>query len=135
MKDNGEQLQKVAGSEPAEVVEGTRPGPRHAPAVDIFEGGDAITLLADMPGVRSEDLRIDLREGTLTLEGEVRDLRPEGAVEVLREYARGTYFRQFRLAETIDQEHIDAKLTDGVLTLVLPKTKAPAPRRIAVQSA
>ena len=119
-----------AGAEP----EQTYTGPVYTPAVDIFESDDRISLLADMPGVKAEDLKIDLRENVLTLSGHVAS--PEAASEapVLREYAAGSYFRQFTLSEHIDQAKIDAKLTDGVLRLELPKVERAKPRQITVKS-
>jgi HSP20 family protein len=91
--------------------------------------------LADMPGVKAEDLKIDLRESVLTLTGQVT--RPEGAKEsdVLREYQSGTFFRQFTLSEAIDQAKIDANLTGGVLRLELPKIEKARPRQITVRTA
>ena len=53
---------------------------------------------------------------------------------MLREYEPGTFFRQFTLAETIDQARIDAKLIDGVLRLELPKVEKARPRQIAVRT-
>lgn len=116
------------------VPEQTRPGPVYSPAVDIFENDSAITVLADMPGVKAQDLKIDLRESVLTLTGPVT--APESAKEshVLREYQTGTFFRQFTLSETIDQAKIDAKLTDGVLRLELPKVEKARPRQITVRT-
>jgi len=114
--------------------EQTRPGAVYSPPVDIFENDNAITVLADMPGVKAQDLKIDLRESVLTLTGRVTP--PDGAKEsdVLREYQSGTFFRQFTLSETIDQSKIDAKLTDGVLRLELPKVEKARPRQISVRT-
>jgi HSP20 family protein len=124
------EMQKAERTEP----EQTRPGPVYSPSVDIFENDRAITVLADMPGVKAEDLKIDLRESVLTLTGRVTP--PEGGKEsdVLREYRAGTFFRQFTLAETIDQGKIDAQLTDGVLRLELPKVERARPRQITVRT-
>ncbi len=113
--------------------EQTRPGPVYSPAVDIFEHESAITVLADMPGVRAQDLEIDLRENVLTLTGRVSQPAAEGPAHVLREYEPGTFFRQFTLGSTIEQSKIDAKLTDGVLRLELPKAEKARPRQIAVR--
>ncbi len=119
---------------PTVVTEATRPGPVYLPAVDIFENDESITVLADMPGVKANDLSIDLREGVLTLTGVVTS--PEGTTEsdVLREYRPGTYVRQFTMPETIDQDKIDAKLTNGVLRLELPKVERARPRQITVKT-
>jgi len=114
--------------------EQTRPGPVYTPAVDIFENDHSITVLADMPGVRAEDLKIDLRESVLTLSGHVTPPEGPGESVVVREYLPGTFYRQFTLAETIDQAKIDAKLTDGVLRLELPKVERAKPRQITVRT-
>jgi HSP20 family protein len=117
----------------ARMPEQTRPGPVYSPTVDIFEHESAITVLADMPGVKAEDLEIDLRENVLTLTGRVTP--PEaGQSYVLREYEPGTFFRQFTLGSAIEQSQIDAKLTDGVLRLELPKAEKARPRQIAVRT-
>ncbi len=115
------------------IVEQTHAGTVYTPAVDIFESDDAITVLADMPGVKAQDLKIDLREDVLTLSGRVM---PDAstATEVLREYESGTFFRQFVLAESIDQAKIDAKLADGVLRLELAKVERAKPRQITIKT-
>lgn len=121
--------QEVSG--PAEQ---TRPGLVFTPAVDIFENDKAIVLLADMPGVQAKALNIDLRDNTLTLDGEVEPFEAANEEDVLIEYEVGKYYRQFTLSEMIDQQKIDAKLTDGVLRLTLPKVEKAAPRTITVQA-
>lgn len=114
--------------------EQTRPGPVYSPAVDIFENDQSITVLADMPGVKVDDLNIDLRENVLTLSGRVTSPSGEGEATVIEEYQAGTYFRQFTLGETIEQAKIDANLRDGVLRLELPKQERAKPRQIAVRT-
>ena len=115
-------------------AEQTRSGPVFTPAVDIFETEAALTVVADIPGVKAQDLTIDLRENLLTLMGDVTP--PEGPEEgdVFREYRTGSYMRQFTLAETIDQAQITAQFSDGVLRLTLPKVEHAKPRRIPVQA-
>lgn len=116
------------------VPEQTRPGRVYSPAVDIFETDAAITVLADMPGVKPEQLDIDLRDSVLTLKGRVASPATASESDVLREYEAGTFFRQFTLSETIDQGKIDAHLSDGVLRLELPKVERAKPRQITVRS-
>ena len=134
MAESTQALQAQEKREVSTSAETTRPGMTFTPAVDIFETDKAITLLADMPGVTSERLNIDLRENTLTLEGDVES--PEGADEDLlfREYPVGKYFRQFTLSEVIDQGKIEASLKDGVLRLNLPKVEKATPRKISVSA-
>jgi len=127
-------IQVKEKSELTTPAEQTRPGLVFTPAVDIFETEKEITLLADMPGVKSADLDIDLRDNMLTLDGDVK--APEGTdeVDVIREYRTGKYYRQFTLSQLIDQAKIAAELKDGVLRLQIPKVEAATPRRIAVKS-
>jgi len=116
------------------IPELMRSGPVYTPAVDIFETDHAITVMADMPGVEPESLTIDLRESVLTLTGTVTARESSKETDILREHQTGTFMRQFTLAETIDQSKIDAKLTDGVLRLELPKLEKAMPRQIAVKT-
>jgi len=120
--------------EVASPAEQTTPGLVFTPAVDIFETEKEITLLADMPGVKADDLGIDLRENTLTLSGNVAPVRAADEELLLGEYEYGRYYRQFTLGEMVDQEKIDASLTDGVLRLSLPKVEKATPRKISVKT-
>ena len=128
------EIQKTEKAGVPTVPEQTRPGPVYSPAVDIFENDNLITVLADMPGVKAQDLKIDLRESVLTLTARVASPENPKDSDVLREYQTGTFFRQFTLAETIDQTKIDAKLSDGVLRLELPKIEKARPRQITVRT-
>jgi HSP20 family molecular chaperone IbpA len=101
----------------------------------IFENEREIVMLADMPGVRSNDLNIDLRENTLTLTGEVLPLEGKDEEDIVIEYEIGQFLRQFSLSEVIDQSRSEAKLADGVLRLTLPKVEKAAPRKITVKAA
>jgi HSP20 family molecular chaperone IbpA len=121
--------QEVTG--PAEQ---TTPGLVFTPAVDIFETAKEITLLADMPGVKADDLTIDLRENTLTLAADIAPTDDSDEEKILVEYETGRYFRQFTLGELINQENIDAKLNDGVLRLTLPKVEKATPKKITVKT-
>ncbi len=127
-------LKSAEKHEVASTAEQTRPGVVYQPQVDIFETAQGITLLADMPGVKSEDLTIDLRDSVLTLRGTVRSPEGEGETSVLQEFRWGSYYRQFTLADTIDQGKIEATLSNGVLRLLLPKIDAAKPRQIKVKA-
>lgn len=127
-------MQKLEKDGVPALPEQTHPGPVYTPTVDIYESEDRISLLADMPGVKAKDLRIDLRENVLTLSGRVAAPESSNESDVLREYGSGSYYRQFTLSEVIDQGKIDAKLTDGVLHLELPKSERAKPRQITVRT-
>ena len=124
--------QKTEVSTPAEQ---TTPGTVFVPAVDIFESEKDITLLADLPGVKSEDLKIDLRDNVLTLSGDIAPVEGADEKDIFIEYEVGKYYRQFSLSEVINQNKIDARLEDGVLRLVLPKSEKAVPRKITVKAA
>jgi len=111
--------------------EPTQAGVYYSPAVDIFETEEAITLLADLPGVDREQLNINVEDRQLTVTGLVKE--PEDRLQpVYTEYGIGGYTRSFKLGDTVDQSKISASLKDGVLTLVLPKADRLKPRRIEI---
>ena len=120
--------------EVASPAEQTSPGLLFTPAVDIYETEKELVLLADMPGVKADRLSVDLREGTLTLVGEVDPSEGKEEEDVLVEYEVGKFFRQFTLSEVIDQQKIEAALNNGVLRLKLPKVEKAAPRKIEVKA-
>lgn len=128
------EIQPKEKQELSTPAEQTKPGPVFTPAVDIFETDNEITLLADLPGVKSDDLNIDLRDSVLTLTGDVTPWEGAEEEDLLIEYEIGRYFRQFTLSEVIDQDKIDAQLNDGVLRLVLPKVEKATPRTISVKA-
>ncbi len=113
--------------------ESTRNVPVFVPAVDIYESENALTLVADMPGVPIENVDIDLDSDQLTMRGTVPMQEEKGKV-IFREYTAGDYYRQFTLSSDIDREKIQASMKDGVLKLVLPKAEAAKPRKITIQS-
>ncbi len=131
MSDSKE-LQVKDKQEVAAPAEQTRPGVVFTPDVDIFENEQQITLLADMPGVASNDIAIDLNDNVLNISGEVKPFETADEKDVLIEFEIGRYQRQFTLSEVIDQTRIEAKHEDGVLRLTLPKAEKAIPRQIAV---
>ncbi len=131
MADNDLQVEEK--KEVQAAGESTRDVPVFVPPVDIYESENALTLLADMPGVPIDNIDIDLDSDQLTIRGKVTETEESGKV-IFREYAAGDYYRQFTLSSDIDREKIQASMKDGVLKLVLPKAEAAKPRKIAVQS-
>lgn len=134
MMAQSKELQAKEKQEVATPAETTRPGLVFTPSVDIFETEKEMTLLADMPGVKPEDLNIDLRDNVLTLEGDVAPFEGAEEEDLFVEYEIGKYHRQFNLSEVIDQSRIDASLNDGVLRLTLPKVEKATPRKITVSA-
>ena len=128
------EIQVKPKQEVTSQAEQTKPGVVFTPSVDIFETDRELTLLADLPGVKAENLTIDLRENTLTLTGEVEPFERANEKDILIEYEEGKYYRQFSLSNVIDQSRINANLTDGVLRLILPKVEEAKPRKIEVRN-
>jgi len=129
---DSKELQVKDKQEVAAPAEQTRPGVVFTPEVDILENDQQIMLLADMPGVKAEDISIDLKDGVLTISGGVRPFEENDEKEVLIEFEVGRYHRQFTLSEVVDQAKIEAKHEDGVLRLILPKMEKAVPRQITV---
>ena len=119
------EVKKVAG-------EGTRPGPVFIPAVDILENTNEIIVLADMPGVESKSVDMDLKDNQLTITWKVDAPEGEKETSLYKEFNWGDYFRQFTLSNVIDQGKISAKMENGVLRLVLPKVEKAKPQKIKV---
>ena len=101
------------------------------PPVDLHETDDGYVIVAEVPGLRSEDIRIDAADRQITLSG-VRPER-EGACEQYHRIERGhgSFSRTFQLPQPVDGERISADLRDGVLTVTCPKSEAGA-RRIQI---
>lgn len=113
---------------------GSRPG-MLAPAVDVYETDDEIELRAELPGMKPEDVHIDVTDDTLTLSGE-RRLEHEEARENYRRIEReyGSFMRSFTLPRTVDKGKIDAQMRDGVLRLTVPKVSAEKKRQIPIRA-
>lgn len=133
-ESEAKELQVSDKKEMTSPAEQTKAGLVFTPDVDIFETENDITLLADIPGVKLDDLAIDLKDNVLTLSCDVNSHESESEKPIYSEYQTGSYYRQFSISEMIDQSKIEAKVTDGVLRLALPKVEKAAPRRITVQA-
>lgn len=122
-----EQPQDVA------TVERTRNGVTYSPRFDIWETDDELILYGDMPGVAPDGLDIRFENRELTIHGKVEPRHHD--IEFLQgEYGIGDFYRMFTIGESIDVDRISAELSNGVLTLHLPKTEAVKPRRIEVKA-
>ncbi len=113
-------------------VESTRNIRRLAPLVDIYENSDEILLHAEMPGVKKDQISVNIDNGNLSLSG-VRTLSMEGVAD-WAEFGDVEYQRVFSVPQSIDVEKVRAELKDGVLALHLPKSEAAKPKTIKVKA-
>lgn len=127
------EMQPKAKEEAPAKGERVRPGPVFLPAVDIFETPEALVLVADMPGVSTERVTLDIRDNNLTITGEIRPPIEEKETMLVQEFYTGDYQREFQLGANIDRNRIEAAMKDGVLRLTLPKSAQAKPRKIEVK--
>lgn len=105
------------------------------PRVDIREHEDMILLEAELPGADKDSVKLEVKDGVLTLSGEKKREETQEKEGVYRsERVYGSFMRQFRLPESVDGEHIEASFRNGVLTVNLPKKPEATARRIEVKS-
>jgi HSP20 family protein len=108
----------------------------YAPAFEVKETKDRFVFKADLPGVKEQELEIDVTGNRLTITGERTN---EGFEETdtlfTAERMYGTFTRSFVLPEGADLQHIQAALKEGVLTIAVPKIPEMKPRRIALETA
>ncbi len=107
--------------------------PSLLPPVDVIEDGSGITLLADLPGVSKETLKVEVDAQTLTIEGRIGLRNPEGMDAVHAEVRLPAFRRTFGLSNELDTEKRQAELRQGVLTLRIPNAEHAKPRRISVR--
>jgi HSP20 family protein len=104
------------------------------PIVDIFEEPEFVRIVAEVPGVKPEDVKILVEANVLTIQGTKEQVAEQKAEKVHRyERIYGSFERSFTLPTTVDAEHIKATYDLGVLTLVLPKVEMAKPRQIKVE--
>lgn len=115
-------------------------GPRNRPAdfappVDVHEDEEALVLRAELPGVKREDIDIQVDGNVLTLKGERKlEAEQQGRRYHRIERAYGSFVRQFQVPTNIDASAIDARLEEGVLVLRLPKKAELKARKIEVKA-
>lgn len=106
---------------------------RWVPAMDVVEGEDSYALTLDLPGMKAEDVEIDVTDGVLTISGERRfeNTAKEGGF-VRFERSHGAFARSLPLPDGTDAEAIAASFDDGVLEITIPKPAQALPKRIEI---
>ena len=111
-------------------------GPSQFPVkVDVTEDNNTYKVQAELPGVRKEDINVSIDGGHIAISAEVKKEREEkNGEQVLRsERYYGKFSRSFQLAQDVDESAAQAKYSDGVLQLVLPKKDAVSAKKLYIQ--
>jgi HSP20 family protein len=103
-----------------------------SPPVDVFENADEVLVVADVPGASSDQIDVNVENGTLTLKA--RRSAESGGTALAREYDAHDYTRSFRIPAGIDAANISAEAKNGTVLVRLPKIAAVKPRKIAVRA-
>ncbi len=103
------------------------------PAVDIYETDDDVIVTAELPGVKKDEIGVEVKGGVLTLRGErkhAKEVKEENYHRVERSY--GTFLRSFTLPTSVEEDKVTAKLAEGVLEIRLPKRAEAKPKQIRI---
>ncbi len=104
-----------------------------APLVDIYETDDDFYLTAYMPGVKKENVKVKLEDGSLVIMGRINYDEEVSRNYILKETETGNYYRKFKISDTINESKIKAHLEDGILTVQLPKHERIKPKTIEIK--
>jgi HSP20 family protein len=104
-----------------------------APFVNIYETSNDFVLVANMPGVSKDDVKLKLDEGALSIFGKINYDEAVNRKYILNEAGVGNYFRKFKISNSIDESKIDAKFENGQLVVTLPKHDRIKPRSINIK--
>jgi HSP20 family protein len=106
------------------------------PAMNLYSGDEGIILTAEIPGVEMDDLDITVLGETLTLSGS-RNMEEaeEGLTYHRRERSQGKFTRTVELPFRVDGDNVEAKFSNGVLHILLPRVEEEKPRKIEIKTA
>jgi HSP20 family protein len=99
--------------------------------INVREEDEAYILSALVPGLSSEELKIQVLDNVVRIDGEYK---PDDSNYLVRELPQGSFTRTLRLPAPIDADHVEAEVTNGVLTLRLPKAESTRPKQIKIKS-
>ncbi|CAN7573021.1 Hsp20/alpha crystallin family protein [Trinickia sp. LjRoot230] len=132
MNDTTQLTQRQAGAVTRREGESAPRPVTVAPAVDIFEDSQGVTLWADLPGVSKDKLDVKVHDRSLSIEAEATVITPQSLVLQHAEVRVPRFARTFTLSSDFDTSKIEANLKDGVLKLSIPRREEARPRRIEV---
>jgi HSP20 family protein len=101
--------------------------------VDVLEGKDSYLIRAELPGMKREDIKVEVKDGALVLSGERKSEKPAEGVEYRHvERVAAKFWRSFTLPETAKQDGIEATYKEGILEIRVPKAEEAKPRQIEI---
>jgi len=104
------------------------------PAIDVRDHEKEVRLLAELPGVRKEDVNVTVHGGMVTIKGERKPAdSPEKSAWLRSEIGHGSFSRTVKLPQEVDVGRVSAELNNGILEVVLPKSQKALPREIAIR--
>ena len=119
---------------PSRIAKSSRAYGVHFPPVDVCEKADEIVIKAGIPGVKKEDLEVTLLENTLTIKGQRSkdtEVREEDYYYLEQHY--GSFSRSITFPVELDPEGMKASYKDGVLEIIIPKSKKEKPKQIEIR--
>ncbi|PYL41353.1 MAG: heat-shock protein [Verrucomicrobia bacterium] len=101
--------------------------------MDVLESKESYLIRTELPGMKREDIKVEVKDGTLVLSGERKSEKPAEGVEYRHaERVAAKFWRSFSLPETVKQDAIEATYKDGILEIRVPKAEEAKPRQIEI---
>jgi HSP20 family protein len=130
------EMSNLFGQAIEQVFEDAAEGIGWSPSVNIVEQDGELRLTAELPGMKLDDVNVEIMDGMLHLRGEKRvdvDEKKDNVRLIERRF--GSFERSFTLPRSVDPDKVKAEFTDGVLTVHMPKTEAATGRKVAITEA
>ncbi len=107
--------------------------PYSSPATNLYDAGGHLEMKMEVPGISKEDLSIKVQGNYLEVSGKQKADKPEGYTPHRVERGLSSFTRSFTLPTEVDSSKVEAQLSKGLLTIVMPKSEAAQPKQIAIK--
>ena len=108
---------------------------KYLPSLDVSESAESFEVAVDLPGVKPEDVKVEMHEGRLTISGRRQSVTEDKEKNYHRvERSSGTFLRTLALPSEVDMDRIDARYEQGVLHISLPKSEKQQPKKIEIRT-
>lgn len=102
------------------------------PTLDLFKKGDDVILIAEIPGMKKEDIKLEIKDKLLKISGERKATYPEKSSILRKERVHADFQRSLRLPYRVDTEKVEAEYTNGILKVKLPRAEEDKAKEIVV---